>query len=212
MNYTFDPQEKAIIDTLENSNPERIWTQFIKIVIEFKDYYVELECIPEVADSQNDADEAMTVKIRKFENTYEPCKHAKVIVENQSILEIKRVRTLLYFTDSITDPVETKKIDSQWNKILSKISGLRRSRIDKMFESGSSSYHDEIICNPKAPQAQVIKKEFSNLIDVGLLLKVKDKFVPAFLLSNAYGFNHLERKALYTMEELKEGLHNYELL
>ena len=211
MEYTFNEIERKIIQKLEKSEPKRIWTEFIKVILEFDKYYIELECVPEIASSQNKGDEAMTVKILEIENKYNPTENAKVITENEQIKDIKSVRTFLYFTDSITEPAKVKKIDSKWNKILSKIAGKRKSEIEKIFEGTTSSYHDQIICKPNSEESKKAKGEFSNLIDVGIILEIGNKFLPAFVQGNGYGFAHLERKPLLTSKELKEELTRYEL-
>ncbi|TVZ53187.1 hypothetical protein [Dokdonia sp. Hel_I_53] len=208
LNYTFNEIEKDIIQRLKNSEPKRIWTEFIKVIFEFDEYYVELECVPEIASSQNKADEAMTLKVREFKKSYLPYKNAKVIVENKPITDIKSVRTLLYFTDTITEP---EKVDSKWNRMLSKIAGIRKSEIEKLLDGTTSSYHDEIICKPNSDEAKKVNGEFSNLIDVGIILEIGKKYLPAFVQGNGYGFAHLERKLLLTSEELKEELTEYEL-
>ena len=211
MNYTFNEIEKDIIQRLKNSEPKRIWTEFIKVIFEFEEYYVELECVPEIASSQNKADEAMTIKVRELKKHYLPSKNAKAIVENKPITDIKCVRTLLYFTDSITEPTKVKKIDSKWNRMLSKIAGIRKSEIEKLLDGTTSSYHDEIICKPNSEESKKVNGEFSNLIDVGIILEIGDKYLPAFVQGNGYGFAHLERKPLLKSEELKEELTEYEL-
>ncbi|MBO0341054.1 hypothetical protein [Flagellimonas profundi] len=196
-----------MLQRLNNSKPIRIWTEFIKVIFEFEQYYVELECVPKIASSQNRADEAMTVEVRKHNKQYLPCNNAKVLVENKPITDIKCVRTLLYFTDSMTSP----DLDAHWNKILSIIGGTTERKIKKIFEESSSSYHDQIICKPNSEESKKVKEAYSNLIDVGIILSIGDKFLPAFVRGNGYGFAHLERRPLITREELTEELTKYEL-
>ena len=211
MNYIFDDIEREIIEELKNSRPKRIWTEYIKVIFEYEDYFVELECVPEIADSQNKADEAMTVKIRKENGNYKPYKSAQVICENEQIKEINTVRTFLYFTDSITEPKKVQKMDSKWNRIMSKIAGIRKSEIDKILEGTSSSYHSEIICKPNSEDAKKASPEYSNLIDVGILVSTKEKYLPIFVQSNGYGFSHLESKPFISSNELDKIIGNYEL-
>jgi hypothetical protein len=209
--YTFNNIEKKIIQKLKKSEPKRIWTEFVKVIFEFDEYYIELECVPKIASSQNKGDEAMTVKILEIENKYNPTENAKVITENEQIKDIKSVRTFLYFTDSITEPAKVKKIDSKWNKMLSKIAGIRKSEIEKLLEGTTSSYHDQVLCKPNSEESKKAKGEFSNLIDVGIILEIGDKFLPVFVQGNGYGFAHLERKPLLTEKDLKRELIEYEL-
>ncbi|GAA4976351.1 hypothetical protein [Algibacter aquimarinus] len=211
MNYIFNKIEKEIIQRLKNSEPKRIWTEFIKVIFEFEEYYIELECVPEIASSQNKADEAMTAKVREFKKSYLPYENAKILVENKPITDIKTVRTFLYFTDSITEPAKVKKIDSKWNRMLSKIAGIRKSEIEKLLDGTTSSYHDEILCKPNSDEAKKINGEFSNLIDVGIILEIGENYLPAFVQGNGYGFAHLERKPLLKLEELKGVLTEYEM-
>jgi len=212
VNYIFDNIERNIIEELKNSRPKRIWTEYVRVVFEFEGYFIELECLPEIADSQNKSDEAMTAKIRKHNGTFEPQNTAKVLSENEIITEINIVRTFLYFTNSITEPKKVKKIDSKWNKMMSKIAGIRKSEIDKILEGTSSSYHSEIICKPNSKNAEKANAESSNTIDVGIILKVKEKFMPIFVQSNGYGFGHLETKPFLDNRELEKIMNNYEVL
>jgi hypothetical protein len=212
VNYIFDDIEKNIIEELKNSRPKRIWTEYVRVVFEFEGYFIELECLPEIADSQNKSDEAMTAKIRKHNGTFEPQNTAKVLSENEIITEINIVRTFLYFTNSITEPKKVKKMDSKWNKMMSKIAGIRKSEIDKILEGTSSSYHSEIICKPNSKNAEKANPESSNTIDVGIILKVKEKFMPIFVQSNGYGFGHLETKPFLDNRELEKIMNNYEVL
>ena len=211
MEYLFNSSDKNIIQKLNDSVPKRIWTEFVKVIFEFDNRYVELECLSKKANSQNNGDEAIMVEIREHEKRYEPQNYSKKIIENRKITEIKIVRTFLYFTDSITEPNKVKKMDSYWNKIMSKIAGVRKSEIDKLLDGASSSYHSEIICQPNSQESKGIKKEYSNLIDVGLLLKIGHEYLPAFVQKNGYGFVQLERKPLLTDKELKAELDKYEL-
>lgn len=211
MKYLFSDIEKSIVRKLKNTEPKQIWSEFLKVIIEFDDSYIELECIAEKASAQNKADEAIIVKISEFSKKYEPNKYSKKIVERTKITNINTVRTLLYFTDSIEEPETIKKLDSQWNKLFSKIARVRQSQIDKLFEGTTSSYHSEVVCKPNSEEAKSIRKEHSNLIDVGLILEFGNKHLPIFIVENNYGFGNLETKPLLTSEELKTLVDKYEL-
>jgi len=113
MNYIFNDIERNIIEELKNARPKRIWTDYVSVVFEFENYFIELEYLPEIAYSQNKSDEAMTAKFRKHNRTFEPQNTAKVLSENEIITQINSVRTLLYFTNSITEPKKVKKMDSR---------------------------------------------------------------------------------------------------
>ena len=211
MEYLFNDIEKNIIEKLKNSQPKRIWYEFVTVVFEFDDFYIELESVPEIADSQNKFDEAMTAKIREIKKSYKPSENAKLICENKLIIEIKTVRTFLYFTDSISEPKKVKKLDSKWNRFMSKISNVKQSEIEKILGRTSSSYHSVITCRPNSSESKKAHPEFSNIIDVGLVLKIENEFLPVFVQSNSFGFGHLERKFLLLESELKEIINNYEL-
>ena len=145
MEHLFNDIEKKIIEKLKNSKPKRIWYEFITVVFEFDDFYIELESVSEIADSQNKYDEAIAAKIREFKKAYKPSKNAKLISKNKLISEIKTVKTFLYFTDSISEPKKVKKLDSKWNRFMSKISNVKQSETEKILGGTSSSYHSVII-------------------------------------------------------------------
>ncbi|MCL5247447.1 hypothetical protein M4I21_16625, partial [Cellulophaga sp. 20_2_10] len=67
------------------------------------------------------------------------------------------------------------------------------------------------LCKPNSEESKKAREGFSNLIDVGIILEIGNKFLPAFVKENGYGFAHLERKPLLTSTELKEELTEYEL-
>ena len=211
MEHLFNEIEKKIIEKLKNSKPKRIWYEFITVVFEFDDFYIELESVSEIADSQNKYDEAIITKIREFNKSYKPSENAKLISENKFISEIKTVRTFLYFTDSISEPKKVKKLDSKWNRVMSKISNVRKSEIEKILEGTSSSYHSAITCQPNSAESKKARPEFSNIIDVGLVIKIENEFLPVFVQSNGFGFGHLEKKFLLRKSELKQIINNYEL-
>lgn len=211
MEYLFTDIERKIIEKLKNSRPIRIWTEYVKVVFEFENSYIELDCVPEIADSQNAPDEAITTKIREFGDVFKPQKHSKIIVQNSLITDVKIVQTLLYFTDSITEPEKVIRMNSQWNRMLSKIAGVRKSKIEKLLEGTTSRYHLEVICNPDSEEAKDLKKEYSNVIDVGLLLKIENLYLQAFVRGNGYGFSHLEGKPFLNSEELQSALTKYRL-
>lgn len=211
MEYLYTDIEKNIIEKLKNSRPIRIWTEYVKVVFEFEYTYIELECVPEIADSQNGPDEAITTKVREFYKVFKPQGHSTIIIKDSLITDIKIVQTLLYFTDSITEPEKVKKINSQWDKMLSIIAGVRKSKIEKILEGTSSSYHSEVICNPDAEEIKDVPQEYSNIIDVGLLLKIENSFLPAFVRGNGYGFPHLETKPFLNLEDLKKDQIQYRL-
>ncbi|MBT8245087.1 MAG: hypothetical protein HKP48_03940 [Winogradskyella sp.] len=212
MNYLFNNIERNIIQKLRNSEPKGIWTEFVRVIFEFENFYIEIDCLPEKADSQNIADEAMTVKIRENIEKYQPNEQAIKIKEKNKITDIKIARTLLYFTDSITETYKVKKLDSKWNRMLSKISGVRKSEIDKLLEGTSSSYHSQIICRPDSEESKNSSAEYSNLIDVGIIVEFDNQYLPALVQANAFGFGHLEIKPLLTSEEIKSSLNKYELI
>ena len=209
--FLFTDHELNLVEELKVKQPIRIWNSWVKVIFEYDICYIELECIPELAASQHESDEAMTVRISKKEENYIPEKHSKVLIENPQISEIKTARIFLYATDMITDPVEIQETENSWNKILSFISNLRKSKIEKIFEGLQSSYHSQVVCHPESEEAKNIKSKFSNLIDVGLLLKIGDKYLRLFIVSNGYGFN-LDYRPFINEQELNEGIENYQLL
>ncbi|MFD2697842.1 hypothetical protein ACFSQ0_07540 [Mesonia sediminis] len=212
MNYLFKDIEKSLIRKLKNSEPNSVWTEFVRVVFEFENSYIEIDCLPEKADSQNIADEAMTVKIREKTEKYQPNEQAIKIKEKNKITDIKIARTLLYFTDAITQTKKVKKLDSKWNRMLSKISGVRKSEIDKLLEGTTSSYHSQIICSPDSEESKNASAKYSNLIDVGIVVEFDNQYLPALVQGNAFGFAHLEMKPLLSSNEIERSLNKYKLI
>ncbi|WP_194851470.1 hypothetical protein [Nonlabens antarcticus] len=212
MQYLFNEEEKNIITELANSKPRRIWLEFIKIIIEFDDYYISLECIPEIAASPNSCDEVMTMEIKKINEIYTTSKNAKLLIRRGLITNLKIVRTLIYFKEPISNPTEIKKEKSRWDRMVGKISGLGKSRIEKMFEGMDSVFYEYIVCHPLSEEANELDCEDVNLVDVGILFQIQGQFAPLFMNGNSFGFNHMEHFPLISKNALQEGIHNYELI
>jgi len=68
------------------------------------------------------------------------------------------------------------------------------------------SYH------PKSEEAKAISLDYSNLIDVGLLIQIEQKCLKAFVEKNSYGFHVWNDKFFFELDELIDTARQYDFL
>jgi hypothetical protein len=206
--FLFNDNDKVLINELKNSTPIRIWSEYVRVVFEFQNNYIELECQDEIAESINDSDEAIICIIRKHNIKYLKSSSSKLIAENKKISDIKIVRTVLHFTKSKKiEPIPHNK-----NSFKSRLKKFITGEDDIISEilSMPSTGHSEIVSNPKSIKNNM--PEFSNLIDVGLLIEIDNQYFQPIIKDNGYGFTGIGRKPFLSKEETNLELKNYELI
>jgi len=208
--YTYTEQELEFVRHIKSAAPTKIWWDFTTYVFDYGDFYYQLECVSEIADSQNQSDEAIIGQFTKHNEAFTPGQHAKLVCENRTIQELYIVRVVLYFTTFET--YSTTKV--LLNKAKTKAKELLTGKPDPfgVLLAGSVGGCQEITCHPKSEQASKVDPKYSNLIEVGLLLQIDGKFIKAFVESNGYGFPVWEDKFFFDIEELKETALQYEFI
>jgi hypothetical protein len=206
--FLFNENDKVLISELKESKPIRIWSEYIRIIFEFQNDYIELKCQDEVAESINDADEAIVCKIRKRNIKYTKSNNSELIVKDKRIADIKIVRTLLYFTKSKKiEPIPYNK--NSFKARLKKLITGEDDVISEMLAMPSTG-HDKIVSNPQLFDNKM--PEFYNLVDVGLLIEIDDKYFQPIIKDNEYGFTDIGRKPFLSKDEVNMELKNYELI
>lgn len=206
--FLFNNNDKVLINELKNSTPIKIWSEYVKIIFEFKNSYIELECKDEIAESINDSDEAIICIIRKQDSKYKKSNGSELITENKILNDIKIVRTILHFTKSEKiEPIPYNK--NSFKARLKKFITGEDDIISEMFSKPSTG-HNQIVSNPKSVENNM--PEFSNLIDVGLLIEIDNQYFQAIIKDNGYGFTDIGRKPFLSKEETNLELKDYELI
>lgn len=208
--YTYKENEIELIHHLLNNTPKKIWHNFVFYVFDFGNYYLTLECESKEAKSQNKSDEALIAELTRKNKKYVPDEHSKLICENKPIDNIYIVRTFLHFSD-FRNFTKTEKIA---NRIRYKIKTLIKGKSDPLDEiiSKTTGVGAEYICHPKSQEAGNVDLNFANLIDVGLLIEIENKYLRAFLESNGFGFHIWEDKYFFEKEDLKRDKELYEFI
>ena len=206
--FLFNNNDQVLINELKNSTPIKIWSEYVKIIFEFKHSFIELECKGEKAESINNSDEAIICIIRKQNNKYKKSNGSELITENKKLNDIRIVRTVLHFTKSKKiEPIPHNK-----NSFKSRLKKFITGEDDIISEilSMPSTGHSEIVSNPKSIENNM--PEFSNLIDVGLLIEIDNQYFQPIIKDNGYGFIDIGRKPFLSKEETNLELKNYELI
>ena len=208
--YIYKETDIKLIRHLKNIRPLKIWYNFTFYVFDYGNYHLILECVDKVAKSQNKFDEAIIAELTQRNEKYVPDEHSKLICENKSIDNIYIVRTLLYFSDFRYFSKPEKIANRIKYKVKSFING-KREPID-IIKSGITGIGNEYVCHPKSKETKSIDLNYTNLLDVGLLIEIENKYIKAYIQSNGFGFHISNQKYFYDSEELKEDTQLYEFL
>ena len=210
--YTYKQQELEYIRHIKSVSPTKIWWNFTTYIFDYDDFYYQLECVSEIADSQNQSDEAMIGEFTKNLEPYKPGQHAKLVCENKTIQELYIVRVFLYFTNFET--YSKTKILFNKAKAKAKAKELLTGKPDIFGDLVADSIGScqEMTCHPKSKQVNKIDPKYFNLIDTGLLLQIDGKCLKAFVESNGFGFHIWDDKYFFNIEELKETAQQYEFI
>jgi hypothetical protein len=179
-------------------------------VFDYGNYHLILECADKEAKSQNKYDEALIAELSRKDERYIPNEHSKVVSENKPIKNVYIVRTFLYFS-TFRDYTKLEKIS---NRVGHKIKSIIKGKTDPLDEiiSKTTGIGAEYICHPKSKEVENVDLEYSNLLDVGLLIEIENKYLRAFLQSNGFGFHIWENKYFYETDDLKEDVELYEFI
>ena len=208
--YIYKETEFEFIHHLRNNAPEKIWYNFVFYVFDYGNYHLILECVDKEAKSQNKYDEALIAELTRKNEKYVPDEHSKLVCENKPIDNIYIVRTFLYFS-AFRNYSKTEKIA---NRIGHKIKSLIKGKTDPIDEiiSKTTGIGTEYICHPKSKEVENVDLNYANLLDVGLLIEMENRYLRAFLQSNGFGFHIWEGKYFYETEDLKEDTELYEFI
>jgi hypothetical protein len=210
MDYTYKDSEIEFARYIKTNPPRKIWWDFTVYVFEYESFYFQIECVSEIADTQNKSDEAIIGQFTKHLETFIPGQETELVCENKKIDELYIARVFLYFTTF----KEYSKAKRLFNQAKQKVKSFLLGKTDPIEQLLSSTIGgcEEITCHPKSIEAQSVNPKHSNLIDCGLLLQIEGKVLKAFVESNGFGFPIWNNKYFYEIDELQNIIGQYEFI
>ena len=210
MDYTYTNSEIEFARHIKLYSPQNIWWDFATYVFDYGDFYFQIECVSELAATQNKSDEAIIGRFSKHFQPFVPGGHMKLICQDKNIEELYIVRVLLYFT-TYSEYSKTKLL---LNQVKQRLKSLLTGKNDPVGELLSKSIGgcEEITCHPKSDDAKNVDPNYSNLIDCGLLVQIDGKYLKAFVERNGFGFDSWNDNFFLTIDEIKEISSRYELI
>ena len=210
MDYTYKKSQIEYARYMKTNPTLKIWWDFTTYVFDYGDFYFQIECVSEIADTQNRSDEAIIGQLTKHLKRFVPEQHTNLVCENKKIEELDIVRAFLYFTTY----KEYSKIGQLFNQAKQKVKTIVTGKKDAWGDILSKTIGgcEEIICHPRSEEAKKVDPKFSNQIDCGLLLQIDGKFLKAFVESNGFGFHIWDEKFFYDVGELKEIAGQYDFI
>jgi hypothetical protein len=210
MDYTYKDSETEFARYIKTNPPKNIWWDFTTYVFDYSDFYFKIECIPVIADSPNQSDEAIIGVFTKHLKAFAPGIDAQLVCENKRIDQIYIVRVFLYFTNYR----EFSKAEKLFNWTKQKVKSLVTGKADPLGEMLSESIGccEKATCNPRSDEAKKIDPKHSNIIDCGVLLQIDGKILKAFVEGNWFGFHIWDEKFFHDFDELKVISEQYEII
>lgn len=210
MDYTYTDSEIEFARYIKANPPHKIWWDFTLFIFDYGDFYFQIECVSEIADTQNKSDEAIIGEFTKHSKPYIRNENTKLVCQDKNVEELHIVRVFLYFTSY----KEFSKIEQFSNQVKQKVRTFLTGKNDPFNDvlSQTIGICEEITCHPKSDEAKNVAPKYSNLIDCGLLIQVDGKYLKAFVESNGFGFHIWNDKYFFEMDELKDIAEQYELI
>jgi hypothetical protein len=180
--YLYTESDIEVIRQLKFQTPKKIWWNVIQYVFEFEDnnLIIESKCSNELPVTSNSHARVMISEIKKSNDIFTPNEMSILLCENEKITDIFIARTLLYFSDYEKPKKSFKKIIIS---LLNSIRGSNDKKIDSYLNQIDGIYHDFVI-HPNSDLVLNINEESKNLVDVGLLIVLNNKFIKSYLEQN----------------------------
>lgn len=206
----YDEGEIELIRLLVNSPPEAIWNHFSAYIFSYTTFHITITMAETAAATQNSFDEIIYCKIERCVGSYEASKEDNLVCEKKVIQAAYIMRTLLFF--GTYQPFSKKKRRRRtWIYQLKRFFGGKNDPFNKLW-SELDGMSTEFNCNPKNEQANLAMKEFSNLVDAGVLLQIDGKYLQVYADQNFYGFNVRNNHYFTDFSELGDIYTLYELI
>jgi hypothetical protein len=208
--YLFTDIDFEIIRLIKSKTPNKIWFNVIQYIIDYGDSYVKLEVKP-TTDPSNYAIRhtyESTIGFSIVKETFTPCELSIQLCKNENITDIYIVRTLIYH-DEYREPGKNEK--KEFKSLLTSIRPESKDKFDT-FLNQIDGIHNDFVVNPNSVLPDNIDPETTNLVDVGLLICLKNKFIKAFIEGNDDDFCNYDEKYIYDSIDFNDMDRQYELI
>ncbi|MDJ0571070.1 MAG: hypothetical protein QNJ53_18760 [Pleurocapsa sp. MO_192.B19] len=165
---------------LKCQTPKYIYSDgHCQVIFNYQNFHI--IAFPEdlIAASQNKFDEIIRVKFEYIDSAFQPKEYDKLLFHGKAIDRLYILRTILYFTDHVLYNSEAEALGDFEIE-----TGIDRVLADMMRKSTGG--HDEVVCHPKSEEAKNVDKEFSNLVDAGIMLQIDNKLLMCFAWDNRF--------------------------
>ena len=210
MDFTYKETELEIAQYIKLNSPTKIWWDFVTYTFDYGDFYIQLLSKPKSASTQNESDEAIIGQLTKYLCPFEPHDNSELVCENKKIEEVYIVRVFLYFT-TFRNYSKLEQVFNQTKHKLKTLLSTKSDPIEALTAKGTGGGM-EYTCHPKSDEAKKIDAKYSNIIDCGLLLKIEEEYLPAFITSNGYGFHLWDNKYFHRFKDIEEVAGQYEFI
>ena len=210
MDFTYKETELEIARYIKLNSPRKIWWDFVTYTFDYGDFYFELVSEPKSASTQNKSDEAIVGQLTKHVGSFKPNDNSELVCENKKIDEVYIVRVFLYFTTFRN----YSKLEQVFNQTKHKLKTILLTKSDPVdaLTAKATGGGMEYTCHPKSDEAKKVDAKYSNIIDCGLLLKIEEEYLPAFITSNAYGFHLWDNKYFHSFKDIEDVAGQYEFI
>ena len=197
--FLYTAETLELFRTMIRQKPKEVICDNVEAAFIFDTYHILAQLISLEADSQNKSDESITLVFSRRNSAYVSNGSVTSLVKNKSIEKIWIMRTLLYFTDFKAFETKGEAVAG-----LDKPASRLQESIYELLMTSTGGY-DEIIAHPNSSEAEVVNKDFANLVDKGILLQVDGKFIGCFAPKNWFRIE----SEFFTEEALKEKVMPY---
>lgn len=208
--YLFTDKDFEIIRLIKSKTPQKIWFNVFQYVIDYGDSYINIE-----VKSTNDPSNykithcfESTISFSIINVTFSPGELSILLCENENITDIYIVRTLIYHSEYRKPNKKDKNI------FKSLLTSIRPENTDKFdtFINQINAITDDFIINPNSVLPDNVNPESTNLVDVGLLIGLKNKYIKAFIEDNNDDFCNYDDQYLFDSLDFNDMKQQYELI
>jgi len=208
--YLFTDKDFEIIRMLKSKTPQKIWFNVIQYVIDYGDSYINLEVKSTTDLSKYEITHSIesTIGFSIINETFSPSELSILVCENENITDIHIVRTFIYHSEYRKPNKKDKKI---FKSFLTSIRPENKDNFDT-FINQIDGINNDFVINPNSVLPDNVNPESTNLVDVGLLIGLKNKYIKAFIEDNDDDFCNYDDKYLFDSLDFNEMKQQYELI
>jgi hypothetical protein len=208
--YLFSDNDFEIIRLLKSKTPKKIWFNVIQYIIDYGDSYLKLE-VKSTTDPSNYAithtyESTISFSIEK--SIFTPTELSIQLCENENINEIYIVRALIYH--SIYRKLD-KKEKKNFMSILNSIRPGKKDEFNALINNIEGVTNDFVV-HPNSGLPQTIDSDLTNLVDVGLLICLKDRYIKAFIENNSDDFCNYNDHYIFESIDFTDINKQYDLI